>query len=263
MHIGEKLRSARLEAGLSQRALCGDTITRNMLSLIEHGSASPSMGTLKILAERLGKPVSFFLDEEGDVTPNRKRMEEAWLAFENGNARRGWEELEGYQSPDPIYDREHAILRGLLTLDLARDALREERTVYARKLLEEKMPLHQLEHTRLLLTGMLPDGEPASVVQLMGDMDEELLLRARAAVEERYFEKAAHLLEAMDEKNTPDWQLLRGDLYLREGDYRSAAACYHRAEEVYPDRTDEKLETCYRELGDFKLAYVYACRQKK
>ena len=32
MELGEKLRLARLEAGLSQRALCGDEITRNMLS---------------------------------------------------------------------------------------------------------------------------------------------------------------------------------------------------------------------------------------
>ena len=29
MELGEKLRNARLEAGLSQRQLCGDAITRN------------------------------------------------------------------------------------------------------------------------------------------------------------------------------------------------------------------------------------------
>ena len=34
MELGEKLRRARLEAGFSQRALCGDEITRNMLSQI-------------------------------------------------------------------------------------------------------------------------------------------------------------------------------------------------------------------------------------
>ena len=39
MELGEKLRLARLEAGLSQRALCGDEITRNMLSRIENGAA--------------------------------------------------------------------------------------------------------------------------------------------------------------------------------------------------------------------------------
>ena len=53
MELGEKLRLARLEAGLSQRQLCGDRISRNMLSLIEHGSARPSMDTLRFLAQRL------------------------------------------------------------------------------------------------------------------------------------------------------------------------------------------------------------------
>ena len=38
MTIGQRLKQARLEAGLSQRQLCGDTITRNMLSLIENGA---------------------------------------------------------------------------------------------------------------------------------------------------------------------------------------------------------------------------------
>ena len=48
MELGEKLRQARLEAGLSQRQLCGEDITRNMLSQIEHGSAKPSMKTLQV-----------------------------------------------------------------------------------------------------------------------------------------------------------------------------------------------------------------------
>ena len=62
MSLGEKLRQARLEAGLSQRALCGEEITRNMLSRIENGAAQPSMRTLQYLAAQLGKPLSFFLD---------------------------------------------------------------------------------------------------------------------------------------------------------------------------------------------------------
>ena len=47
MTLGEKIRQARLDAHLSQRELCGDVITRNMLSQIENGSARPSMDTLQ------------------------------------------------------------------------------------------------------------------------------------------------------------------------------------------------------------------------
>lgn len=63
MTLGEKLRQARLEAGLSQRQLCGDQITRNMLSQIENGSANPSMSTLQYLAQKLNKPVGYFLED--------------------------------------------------------------------------------------------------------------------------------------------------------------------------------------------------------
>ena len=61
MEISQKLKQARLDAGLSQKALCGDRITRNMLSQIENGSARPSMDTLRYLAGQLGKPISYFL----------------------------------------------------------------------------------------------------------------------------------------------------------------------------------------------------------
>ena len=81
MELGEKLRQARLEAGLSQRQLCGEEITRNMLSQIENGSAKPSMDTLRYFAQRLGKPVSWFLEEEGAISPNSQVMAAARAAF--------------------------------------------------------------------------------------------------------------------------------------------------------------------------------------
>ena len=82
MSIGSKLKQARLEAGLSQRQLCGDVITRNMLSLIENGSARPSMDTLAYLAERLGKPMGFFL---GEKNPNADCLESARAAYVRGD----------------------------------------------------------------------------------------------------------------------------------------------------------------------------------
>ena len=77
MELGEKLKQTRLEAGLSQRQLCGDVITRNMLSQIESGKARPSMPTLQYLAGRLGKPVGYFLEEDTVLSPNIGLMEQA------------------------------------------------------------------------------------------------------------------------------------------------------------------------------------------
>ena len=107
--LGEKLKQARLEAGLSQRQLCGDTITRNMLSQIENGSARPSMDSLAYFAQRLGKPISFFLEESPIELPNQGVMEQARAA--SGVHR--LKVLEQYQSPDAVYDPERWLLEML------------------------------------------------------------------------------------------------------------------------------------------------------
>ena len=58
--LGEKIRHLRLQLGITQRDLAGDKITRNMLSLIESGTASPSVSTLVYIAERLETPAGYF-----------------------------------------------------------------------------------------------------------------------------------------------------------------------------------------------------------
>ncbi|MBQ9167969.1 MAG: helix-turn-helix transcriptional regulator, partial [Oscillospiraceae bacterium] len=85
MELGQRIRQARLEAGLSQRQLCGDEITRNMLSQIENGSAHPSMTTLRYLAERLGKSISYFLEEEAVTSPNQSVMAQARQSYDGAD----------------------------------------------------------------------------------------------------------------------------------------------------------------------------------
>lgn len=58
--IGQKIRTLRQNRGMTQSVLAGDCITRNMLSLIESGSATPSLHTLMELSRRLEVPVGYF-----------------------------------------------------------------------------------------------------------------------------------------------------------------------------------------------------------
>lgn len=58
--LGEKIRQLRIQHGITQKDLAGDKITRNMLSLIESGAASPSVSTLLYIAERLETPAGYF-----------------------------------------------------------------------------------------------------------------------------------------------------------------------------------------------------------
>ena len=260
MELGEKLRQARLAAGLSQRQLCGDTITRNMLSQIENGAASPSMSTLRCLAERLNKPVSFFLEEEAVVSTNQSTVDRAWAEYEAGNADAALEALGEYRSPDPVYDREYRLLEALTLLSAAEKARREQRNRYARELLERlqhPLPLPELERSCALLR--LELGLEHTVLP---NLDRELMLRAEEALRQEDADYAARLLDAARDRHNPDWCLLRGRASLNLGQYRGAAEYLTRAEAQYPRETALPLEQCYRELGDFRRAYDYACKSR-
>lgn len=119
MTLGEKIRRARLEAGLSQRQLCGDTITRNMLSQIENGSANPSMATLRYLAGQLGKSVSYFLQEDTVLSPNPGLLQRARQAYSARKYAAVLEMAPEYQGPDPLFDEEWHYLCALCALALA------------------------------------------------------------------------------------------------------------------------------------------------
>lgn len=62
MTLGEKIRAARIEQRLTQEQLAGRDFTKSYISELERGARTPRLTTLKILARRLGRPLSHFLD---------------------------------------------------------------------------------------------------------------------------------------------------------------------------------------------------------
>ena len=262
MELGEKLRSARLSAGLTQKQLSDGIVTRNMLSQIENGTAKPSMKTLEAFAERLNRKISFFLEDSPAASPNTRLVENARGCFDRGDWNGALEALSYFQQPDGVHDRERALLRQLCLLELAREAVGERKYPYARELLEkmgEERSYCQsfLDRERILLLGKLGQTDQ------LPSLDEELLLRAEQAISRRDESRAAALLDACEAQDLPLWQLLRGKCALASGDYARAAELLSGAETVYPEESAPLLEICFRELGDYKQAYLYACRQKK
>lgn len=233
MTIGQRLKEARLAAGLSQRQLCGDTITRNMLSQIENGVARPSMDTLQTLAKRLEKPVSFFLEEQSG---------------------------EG----------ETHLLKALQCLELAEQAVAEGRLPYAASLLEDcaaaaaQTPhfLPVLERRRLVLLAKARPEAAEEILAALPPMDEELLLRAQVALKRQEGAVAATLLDAAQDQESLEWSVLRGLAAFHQGEYRVAADFFHRAERAGDTGVYNWLEQCYQRLEDYKMAYYYACKQK-
>lgn len=264
MTLGEKLLQARLEAGLSQRQLCGDTITRNMLSQIEHGTARPSMDTLRYLAARLGKGVSYFLEDAPAVSPNQQLMDHARRAYAAGAYAETRMVLEGFQQPDDIFQWEYQYLTAMSALAAGEQALKDGKAIYARELLQEALAsgkdLPGIPRRCLVLLGQLPGAPLAELCSRLPSLDEELLLRAEAALSEKHPIRALELLNAMDH-TSPRRHLIRGLALLETKAYTDAAEALLLAQEEYPEKAYPALEVCYRELGDFRQAYHYAAAQ--
>lgn len=266
MELGEKLRMARLEAGMSQRQLCGEEITRNMLSQIENGTAQPSVATLRFLAGRLGKPMGYFLEEEAVTSSNSAVMESLRRAVDEQDWERSAELLNTYQEPDGVYDREMQLLRGIITLSRAERAVRTGRDRYALSLLEHEIEScymsRELNRRRLLLMGRIAGTDLKSIVSELPGLDEELMLRAESALSEGAPDRAGALLDGAEDHSLPRWNLLRGTCYLGGGDFSNAIPCFLAAEDQYPAQAAEGLEECYRECRDFEKAYLYACKRR-
>lgn len=265
MELGQRIKEARLAAGVSQRQLCGDTITRNMLSRIEHGAVRPSMTTLRFLAERLGKPVSYFLDETTVTSPNLQVMTQARQCYRRGDSAGVLAKLEEYKAPDDTFDDEKLLLQAKCLLAMAAEALLQEKFPYAVELLYKaeqagKQSAYygpELERERLLL--LAQTGEKID----LPENDRELLLRAKWAFIEGDINRCTQYLDAAENRTAPHWQLLRGESYFSQQDYENAAVCYLAAEQFYPKQVWPKLEVCYQMLENYKMAYEYACKQRE
>ena len=258
--MGQLLRQARQEAGLSQRALCGDRITRNMLSQIENGAARPSMATLQYLADGLGKPVSYFLGETV-LTDNQRLMLSAREAFSAKNFRQVLNLLEDYAAPDEMLDWERGLLGYLSCLELAEEAARDGRRPVAGKLLGQSGRFESPYITPELLArrdSLRRYLGQRGKDEMLPSLDGQLLLRAERQIEAGNEDRALALLGAV-ETPTADTEYLTGLARLRKKDYRQALAAFLKAEEGGKP-CGRQLEECYRELGDFENAYRIACK---
>ena len=265
MELGQRIRQARLEAGLSQKQLCGDTITRNMLSLIENGNARPSMDTLVYLAARLEKSVGYFLAEENSFSKNQTLI----LQARKATGEQALKLLEEYTVGDPLTDPEYYLLKALTCLELAQKALRENRKFLCARYLEQaqqagsQTPYYtpDLERRRILLCYRANTHDAATLSGQLPDNTQELLLRGDAALQQGDFIRCAALLDSAQER-TNQWYLLRGECFFLQKQYKEAAGCYHKLEDPGSAAVYARLETCYKELEDYKKAYEYALKQR-
>ena len=121
--LGRRIKEARISKKMTQSELVGDFITRNMLSRIESGNASPSVKTLEYLASKLELPVSSLVPEDNE------QPEDILIATKNaineGNYLIALEKAEGIKGI--LYD-EYAALSCKAYIKAGRSFEKESRT---------------------------------------------------------------------------------------------------------------------------------------
>jgi transcriptional regulator with XRE-family HTH domain len=124
--LGRRLKAARLAKKMTQSDVVGTFITRNMLSQIESGSATPSMKTLEYLAGVLEIPMDKLL-AEGDIPEDTENGIFSLIHAKQLLQEKRYEELLRSCIPEgAIADEIHA-LRSMAHLGIAmREAESEE-----------------------------------------------------------------------------------------------------------------------------------------
>ena len=280
MTLGERIKRSRLDRGMSQKALAGEQITRNMLSQIENGQATPSMKTLQYLAERLDVSPSRLLGEE----EGEKKFSLAKRRYRAGDYMGA---LKALQAEGVTGDEGNLILSKVYGA-LARTALEkttaEEAVVYAKKAISSgEKSLYEDKYLRICMLGILArcallsrQGEAEALEEYREEIlevqaatgllaMEEHMARGNYSIAEQICTRLLRLPDAL----MPHFYLLRGKLCAVQKKFSEAVPFLKQAEaaagenkrllqEVY-----ELLELCFREQEDFRSAYEYAGKRRE
>ena len=123
--LGKRLKSARLAKKMTQSDVVGSFITRNMLSQIESGTATPSMKTLEYLSGVLELPLDRLLSETGCS----EEEQNGFTALQNAKRllqEQKYAEVHGIEdASNQLGDELHA-LRSMAHLELARELMKTE-----------------------------------------------------------------------------------------------------------------------------------------
>src|SRR2546428_9083260 len=151
--LSVRIRHARLKLGLSLAQVAGTDFSRAFLNQVELGRARPSTRNLQIIAERLQRPIEYFLeDPENSSSAREFELTEAANRLKQG---------------DPVDARR------IMTSFLARPNVPPQMRVRARLLLGEALlKLRLISEAIEVLQTAIAEGERAKVVgPLVGPYD--------------------------------------------------------------------------------------------
>ena len=287
MTLGQKVRQARIERGLTQKQLVGEHITRNMLSKIENDSATPSMRTLEFLAKRLGLSTSYFMSDfslSDGTSPDG--LDNMRLAYKQGRFQDCIDLLEEAKTAGST--DEGYLLRALASLGVAKNALAvgdintakeyadaadyyNKQGLYYDVKIDAEMSLILAECSLILDISEFEQNanDYEKAVKNMSYANRYILAKAEYLIRTGETELAKKLLDRI-ETVEPELQgklkYVQGLYLLNTGSPQQAIDTLKQAEEdstgdLETRQIYKSLEKCCLELEDYKGAYYYASKQ--
>ena len=271
MTIGQKIKSARLDRKMTQAELAGKEITRNMLSAIESGKATPSLATLTHLAQALDLPLPYLISEDNDLAFYRKKERIAAIksALETKNYNVCISHIMRLDAlDDELYfilaqcyfelgmasSRNGSLLSAKKQLTLCREYC--ARTMYDTARFECIIPLY-LAIAENVNSPLLEFEEKKFLAIMQGTFDYEFYkyLTLDFDFEFTHFQFKTHIAakQLMKERRYSDALALLLEIENSKSAYERNAYLMFC---VYTD-----LDTCYRQLFDFESAYRFATKR--
>lgn len=281
MNIGEKIKKLRTAKLMTQSELVGTEITRNMLSRIEHGAATPSLETVCYIAARLNVSPGFLLADERDEQVYYKHNEIVGIKklYANGDFRLCRDICMNSESAE---DDEVQMILGECNLAIAteefhRGNLREvcsyldqavecgNRTIYRsdRILAVAGVYFQYMRRISATLSSNVIDEGEVNVYPALGDEFCRYAVAWEAG--DRGDEAAARTFLSVSQASSPYvlHSVARG--LMEQGDYKQAYEKLHTA--LLGDASIPQpvlyfmfcdMEICCREIRDFQGAYEYS-----
>ena len=271
MTIGEKVKAIRQNKGMTQSELAKGKITRNMLSAIESGKATPSLDTLYFLASALDVPVDYLVSSRYSLDFYVKN--ELLFDIKKEYSAKNYKKCVELISQISELDDELYYILASCTFELGADATQfgslrtakgyleqslecSKRTVYDTSRFESVIPMYlsviNNVSAPLLEFDINKYENDLSLTMhyefykyLISDFDftyenqnYKMHLEAKSRIKERKYEEAIRILHEI-ENNKLNGQY---SVYLMLG--------------VYTD-----LDNCYKQLRDFENAHRYSTKR--
>lgn len=143
--LGKRIKEARLLKKMTQSEVVGTFITRNMLSQIESGTATPSIKTLQYLSDVLELPLDQLIQPESTPVESSAQLTdtatEQYMMLKQNFVQKNYENAletakEFLRDTHPYYDEGCAIY-ARCCLELSTSALHDEQYTHALELAKE------------------------------------------------------------------------------------------------------------------------------